>query len=97
MIDLKPCPFCPDGGHPVLRTEFMSDGYRYTAVACSKCGVIMPGNYHESGDQAAWDWNTRFERTCNRLDFCKCSECGKLTIEAIDNYCSNCGAKVVER
>ena len=62
MAELKPCPFC--GGHASARTEWMSDGHKYLAVVCSKCGVIMPGNYSEIGDQAMWDWNTRQPLEC---------------------------------
>lgn len=55
--ELKPCPFC--GGGARLQMEFMSDGYEYKAVVCSKCGATMPGNFSINGDQAEWDWNSR--------------------------------------
>lgn len=54
---LKPCPFC--GGRARLQTEFMSDGYEYRAVVCSKCGATIPGDFSIHGDQAEWDWNNR--------------------------------------
>ena len=89
MSELKPCPFC--GGGASRRSEWMSDGYRYTAVVCTKCGVIMPGNYSVVGDQATWDWNARWERTCRWVYF-------DDTVSTSDAYefgwhyeCSECG------
>ena len=109
MTELKPCPFC--GGNASLRSEWMSDGYRYVAAVCTKCGVIMPGNYSEVGDQAIWDWNTRYERTCHMhykplydeegADGIECDECGwsELYDPGYPHpaHCPGCGAKVVEQ
>lgn len=103
---LKPCPFC--GGYARRQTEFMSDGYEYVAVACSKCGAMTPGNYSRYGDQAEWDWNNRVERTCHmELDkaasraMCgpalRCDACGAaMPAAGTLHYCPSCGAKVTD-
>ena len=105
---LKPCPFC--GGKARRQTEFMSDGYEYVAVACSKCGAMTPGNYSPYGDQAEWNWNSRVDRTFHNdlkdadcvgvlpIPYFKCSSCGGIfTTTCQFDYCPSCGAKVVDK
>ena len=84
MSDLKPCPFCPDGGEPKI--------YRYSCeleygaqVYCRRCGASGT-NVHESMPLedvevlAIEAWNTRHERT------------GRTVLGKYGNYtCGVCG------
>lgn len=72
---LKPCPFCPDGGSPML-TTWGNDGWggefdRTGRVSCKKCltgGPIVAGrDDDEVALLAARVWNTRAE-SVSRID-----------------------------
>lgn len=69
---LKPCPFCPDGGSPILST-WGNSGWggefdRTGRVSCQKClagGPIVAGR--DDGEVALLAtnaWNASTERTC---------------------------------
>lgn len=76
------------------------------AQVCSKPGLDR--TEQEANDSAIKAWNTRAERTCkmvfNQLaGMMQCSECGEYSLlgswqkkHGGLNYCSRCGAKVVE-
>ena len=102
--ELKPCPFCPDGGK-----LFINGGVGCRWVECSSCGCDGPA--YETEAEAVEAWNTRAERTCrnttrHRYYGFECSECKWSAYEPNDygndvcfddfDYCPNCGAKVVE-
>lgn len=91
---MKPCPFC------------WSEARHYAPeppdhhIECRNCCADMGG--YETEAEAIEAWNTRAERTCSITTlhdydgtivatYC---ECGQI-IEAEDNYCPNCGAKVI--
>lgn len=98
---MKPCPFC--GGAGKIK------GLNSTAiyVRCCLCGC-RTGSRRDIR-KAIEAWNTRYERTCRivphghlitlsdgtKLYESACSECGAYLGDE-DNYCSICGAKVVE-
>lgn len=95
MTELLPCPFC--GG------EARESGERFentilSWVYCASCGAA--GGYRHTEAEAIAAWNTRAERTCHRENESEafiCSECGgSLPGWRRDNYCPNCGCKVVE-
>lgn len=103
MRELKPCPFC--GGKAVVRALTISRSF---VVFCEDCpiGFLVP---YDSEEEAVDAWNTRAERTCHVVKNSRkyvlsdgtelfddgCSICNGY-IGAGENYCSNCGAKVVE-
>ena len=102
---MKPCPFC--GGeaelHPSLAGFFV--GCFNDGCVINPCSgeFVYDGVWDKEQEQAAIDaWNTRAERTCvaeshdcgDGLTGLYCSECGNY-IDENDNYCPNCGAKVV--
>lgn len=93
MIELKPCPFCSDGGHPYINKEcfqriwvnenecedwVMQFSYQ---VKCMECMTAGP-SWFKTEEEAIESWNTRHEPTC--------------TMEFQDNgyskwwECSNC-------
>lgn len=116
MIELKPCPFCPDGVAGVVTPGGQTaDGFPWIAWGhCSGCGATAaPGlgdTEQEALDNAAKNWNTRWERTCHvthRNDFKSAFgehsiwyECGASVLIANGTqepvFCPGCGAKVVE-
>jgi len=99
MTELKPCPFC-GGEAEVLTAESMNGGYLF-GVMCNDCR--SRGDVYDTEAEAIAAWNIRAERTCRSIDqvdsgeFFICSNCnfGAGRIEFIQNYCPNCGAKVV--
>ena len=102
MTDLKPCPFC--GGE--AKVSKWERGFK---VLCQKvfCAVLGPFNSEAEAIEA---WNTRAERTCHVVKASRkyvlsdgtelfedgCSICNEYIGED-DNYCFNCGAKVVKQ
>lgn len=115
MIELKPCPFCPDGVAGVVTPGGQTaDGFPWIAWGhCSGCGATAaPGlgdTEQEALDNAAKNWNTRWERTCHMnyvslydeegVDGIECDECGwsELYDPGYPHpaHCPGCGAKVV--
>lgn len=96
MSELKPCPLCGS------EVRWVSGSIR-----CSRCGLSYGAPV--SKEKVERRWNTRAERTCHmewvpmfpgtdspfmcwQCDVCdRTNEGGRKP-----NYCSNCGAKVVE-
>ena len=105
--ELKPCPFCQDGGE-----LFINGGVGCRWVECSSCGCDGPA--YETEAEAIEAWNTRAELTCHNTadgdSFFRCSECGCCVLTEDEqgqtiwrdrkplgvSYCPNCGAKVVK-
>ena len=100
MSELLPCPFC--GGEANTW-----DGVYMWYVVCKECGAAGSPCLTEA--EAIEAWNSRAERTCHVVknsrkyvlsDGCElfddgCSICNGYVGDD-DNYCSNCGAKVVD-
>lgn len=96
---LKHCPFC--GGE----AEIMEYSDRFQCGCKDEDCIVwveeMPVYLARSG--AIKDWNNRAERTCHAVEDVsiggyvswRCSECGQ-PINKADNYCSYCGAEVVQ-
>lgn len=53
MTDLKPCPFCPDGGSPALARPHTAPNE--VAVYCGKCMVVTATYPSEAEAIAAWN------------------------------------------
>lgn len=96
MIELKPCPFCPDGGKPVKHV-----GPIATTVWCDECGASIVYSYPEKAVEA---WNSRYEPTCefiydedSRIFISSC--CG-MFLGYFENdlwqHCPKCGKKVTK-
>lgn len=111
MEDLKRCPFC-DLDMELINIPWCNGDdcfeFRHSDedLAIEKnCPVAKEG--YGSEDDAVRAWNERNERTCQKIpceltiggrfieDRVKCSECDQI-IEDDDNFCWNCGAKVVD-
>lgn len=102
--ELKSCPFC--GGEAELTSRRVNSGqtlYRYRCASCHAAIGRWHGGISGHDYTAAETWNTRAERTCH-IETKKfplssvpmCSECGRFWLDKdSDNYCPNCGAKVV--
>lgn len=94
MSELKPCPFCGSEA----RAEWM-DGEEQLDLCWVECGKCGASTVFCGQPELAIDaWNTRAERTCSNVNkghSFTCSECGNY-IDENDNYCPNCGARVVE-
>lgn len=98
MNELKPCPFC-SGEAEVLESGHSATFYCW----CDSCETR--GNYYNTEAEAIEAWNSRAERTCQRVFYkptrvLVCSECGCGMSKQLDRYCflyfcPNCGAKVV--
>lgn len=111
-MELKPCPFC--GREAVLSSIHIGDGDYRAMVTCTRIGpsdccasVIVERSSRRTAERdAAEKWNTRVERTCQRVLYkptgvLVCSECGAGIPTQLDkycylHYCPNCGAKVVD-
>lgn len=108
MIGLKPCPFC--GGEAHIKEVVSACETLYTAgCSDSECMGYETWLLKPTKEEAIAAWNRRAERTCHLIDcppstcarkegwatWPKCSECGEA-VRRKANYCSNCGAKVVD-
>lgn len=60
--ELKPCPFCPDGGEPEIN---YGCGGSKAYVRCHGCGIFSP-SFDKKKDAVAY-WNTRAERTTQNV------------------------------
>lgn len=105
MNDLLPCPFC-GGEAEILTAESMHGGYLF-GIMCNDCR--SRGDVYDTEAEAIAAWNSRAERTCHVTfkrgaiyDVANYSCCGYEFAESIseqsvaENYCPNCGAKVVD-
>lgn len=95
MFELKPCPFCGGGHIEIFNQGSMPDDPH--VVQCDDCDASAFGM---SMSEAIAAWNRRSERTCRMVDngweLC-CSECGgRHGYDDDPDYCSSCGARVVE-
>lgn len=99
---LKPCPFCGGEARIGRRDYCFEDSNEYAMsahyVECSTCYVRTIE--YKSKDGAADAWNRRAERTC-RWELVEgtlfATECGEAFHRIVpDDYCPNCGAKVVD-
>lgn len=100
--ELKPCPFCGGEAYAVDVLE------KRAHAVCDTCHASTA--YYFSEVEAIAAWNTRAERTCQQVDvtvkyqpyvthMTACSLCGEtLAVEEYPapNYCSKCGARVVD-
>lgn len=110
MEGLKPCPFCGGEAkmHAAFANGIASRVGAY--VECGSCGTWSKTHWGDGAqEKAAEAWNRRAERTCRiEVDVEEvetdlgmievreywCSECyGRMADD--DDYCPNCGAKVV--
>ena len=92
MTELLPCPFC--GGE----AQTLRNG-SWWCVACRTPFCCDVGKFDTEAEAIA-AWNTRAERTCERVHadgwLWTCSACGSMYDSGnLYNYCPNCGAKVV--
>ena len=105
MNELKACPFC--GGE----AEAIHEINGMWTVECVKCGALVDGikAWNTRAPMSYEDLKILLdelgvsERTCHPViaitedggyEYALCSECDGR-IEPEDNYCPNCGAKVV--
>lgn len=103
MEGLKPCPFCGGG-------QYSHEDWCFILMCMVNEEQAMFGNKRLfTEEDLANAWNRRAERTCRivphghlftlsdgtELYESACSECGAYLGDE-DNYCSICGAKVIE-
>lgn len=97
--ELKPCPCC--GGEANLR--FYGDPHcTVIAIVCDECRLGTRVVALDDYLSAVNAWNARAERTCH-VDTPEgwyvgegyCSNCHAY-LDGTENYCWECGAKVVE-
>ena len=99
--ELKPCPFC--GGEAKVNTLKWVGGYTATALCKNEPNFhrldIWDEDEAKAVERITDAWNTRAERACEAKLCCdgfyRCTECGHSMLPS-DNYCSDCGAKVVK-
>lgn len=105
MDSLLPCPFC--GGEAKAYVRDYGDTH-YWRVSClsDRCGVNPVTNVYHTEAGAIAAWNTRAERTCE-VEVREsgwggytrhCANCGAdldCDTRNKQNYCPNCGAKVI--
>ena len=62
--ELKPCPFCINGGELEVHTTRICEGWYTASVLCNQCGVQMirgGDTGQEAKDYVTQAWNTRAE------------------------------------
>lgn len=101
MSELRECPFC---GGEVTMEYAVADHY----IDCPTCQRRHweedAGMKNAGRDGLIRWWNTRFERTCEKVPGKmhygerrpKCSECGYGLGDPRWTYCPSCGAKVID-
>lgn len=100
MSELKPCPFCPDGGRLEQRTgeatwpPITYKGAKYpSTVRCLECGCWIHGygKSREEAEIAAQNhWNTRYQPTCHNVS--KYNKPKPGTFDVGGHFeCSECG------
>ena len=101
--ELKPCPFCGEEHVSVSYTGYEDEGCVLYTLGCSttNCPGHISGSWRYFNlERAAEAWNRRAERTCRWKHIegtWFMSECGERYDRVIpDNYCPNCGAKVID-
>lgn len=103
MTELLPCPFC--GGEAIVQPTYdidtsERDGY-FAWCSNYECECKPQTRDYLTEAEAIEAWNTRVERTCNNATLVAgwfvCSSCGYQENYFGDrnNYCPNCGAKVI--
>lgn len=108
MKTLKECPLC-DGKAIYSSGSHFGHDEEFGRIYCDDCGLELRVKLYGYGNYDplhAFDpWNTRAERTCHEKwvdgsvsGTCVpvCSECGR-SWHVAEQYCPNCGARVVER
>ena len=94
MSDLKNCPFCGGQAEMVVYSYYNDD----FVVRCTKCGATVP-IWRETAEEAARQWNKRFDVT-DEIKLRSCPFCGgEAVIEHNSEYdnegyavrCSECG------
>lgn len=88
--ELLPCPFCGE----LTFVNYWPGGCYIMCHHAGCIGSLIDAHYSTEAEAIA-AWNTRAERTC-RNEYGRCSVCDAIMYDA-PNYCSNCGARVVER
>ena len=96
MTELKPCPFC-GGEAETLTAESMHGGYLF-GIMCSDCR--SRGDVYNTEAEAIEAWNTRAERTCEKLPQLSDNVCivkrGGAEMEFGYWRCSECGCENFE-
>lgn len=59
MAELKPCPFCPHGGVPLIERQYVGQNKAEYRVRCLKCGVRF--SWCNRKKTAIEAWNRRAE------------------------------------
>lgn len=103
--ELKPCPFCGGEAECIDDTGVLVNGRRTWVVWCpdEECPVVLSTPLCETQEEAAAAWNTRSERTCEKVPGKmhygerrpKCSNCGYGLGDDRWRYRPSCGARVV--
>ena len=100
--ELRECPHCGATRGLYTLDEYgglCADDDLITQIFCDNCKSAFENERANNGKELIEAWNTRAEHTC-RWKHVEgtwfMSECGERYDRVIpDNYCPNCGAKVV--
>lgn len=101
--ELRECPHCGATRGLYTLDEYGGlcvDDDLIAQIFCDNCKSAFENENANNGKELIEAWNTRAERTCRWKHIegtWFISECGERYERVIpDNYCPNCGAKVVE-